>query len=74
MSIDKYLVSESQVYTPFDIQEGLHKSDENVGCTIRVETDLLPQPMKEDEGLVADAIYHYLNSFPRVSKPIWIVD
>ena len=40
MSIDKYIISESSVYTPFDIQEGYHNLDDNIGATINVDRTL----------------------------------
>ena len=30
MSIDKYIISECHVYTPFEIQEGYHNLDDNI--------------------------------------------
>lgn len=74
MPIDKYLVSESRVYSPFEIQEGYHNSDDNIGATIRVDRTLLPNCMQEDEGIVSDAIWHWFNSIPAKPKPDWIID
>lgn len=72
--IDTYLISESRVYSPFEIQEGYHNSDENVGSTIKVDTDLLPAYLKEDEDLVSDVIWDWFNSIPAKPKPVWIID
>lgn len=72
--IDTYLISESRVYSPFEIQEGYHNSDENVGSTIKVDTDLLPAYLKEDEDMVSDTIWDWFNSIPAKPKPDWIID
>ena len=50
MSIDKYIISECHVYTPFEIQEGYHNADQNLGSTIKVDYDALPDYMKKDEA------------------------
>ena len=47
MSIDKYIISECHVYTPFEIQEGYHNADQNLGSTIKVDYDALPDYMKK---------------------------
>ena len=72
--IDKYLISESRVYTPFDIQEGNHNEDDNIGATINVDRTLLPLCLEGDEDMVADVIWDWFNSFPAKPKPDWIVD
>ena len=50
---DKYILSECHIYTPFEIQEGYHLRDENLGATIKVNYEALPQNLKDDEALVA---------------------
>ena len=74
MSIDKYIISECHVYTPFEIQEGYHNADQNLGSTIKVGTDLLPLYMKEDEVSVAVAISQWYHSAEPTPRPDWIVD
>lgn len=71
--IDKYLISESRVYTPFDIQEGNHNEDDNVGATIKVDCTLLPEHLKADDEMVADVIWDWFNSMPAKPKPNWII-
>ena len=72
--IDTYLVSESRVYTPFDIQEGHHNEDDNIGTTIKVDRTLLPKCLEADEEMVADVIWDWFNSMPAKLKPDWIID
>ena len=74
MGIDKYIISECHVYTPFEIQEGYHGADQNLGITIKVDTDLLPLYMKEDEASVAVAISKWYHSTKPTPRPDWIVD
>lgn len=74
MKIDKYLISESRVYTPMDIEDGTHHSDDNIGAIIRVDYTKLPQYMQEDDDLVADVIWDWFNSMPAKPKPDWIID
>ena len=74
MNIEKYIISECHVYTPFEIQEGYHKADQNLGSTIKVDYDALPDHMKEDEALVAVAISQWYHSTEPTPRPAWIVD
>ena len=74
MDIVKYIMSECHIYTPFEIQEGYHKADQNLGATIKVNYDALPPHMKEDESLVAVAISQWFHSSEPKPRPDWIVD
>ena len=74
MAVEKYIISESHVYTPFEIQEGYHHADQNLGSTIKVDYDALPSHLKEDEVLVAVAISQWYHSSEPTPRPVWIID
>lgn len=74
IDIVKYMLSECHIYTPYEIQEGFHLRDENLGATIKVNYEALPQNLKDDEALVAVAISQWYYSDKPVPRPSWIVD
>ena len=73
MSIEVYIISESHIYTPHEIQEGYHECDQNLGITIKVDENKLPPSLREDSELVAAEIGKWYYGVS-TKRPDWIVD
>ena len=68
-----YYICEAGVYS----QEQYKELDEGLGLieigqTVEVDTNLLPDHLKEDDELVCEEIDKWFNSFGDVEKPLWL--